>query len=59
MDHALAFTWGQGMGNLSARLHSGRKALARIAARKAFESYIRHGRVPAALSAFSAIASDE
>ena len=47
------------MGKLSARLQSGRKALARIAGRKAFESYIRRGSVPAALAAFSAAASDE
>jgi len=47
------------MGKLSARLQSGRKALARIAGRRAFESYIRRGRVPAALAAFSAAASDE
>ena len=47
------------MGTLSARLQSGRKALARIAGRRAFESYIRRGRVPAALAAFSAAASDE
>ncbi|MVS98529.1 phage minor head protein [Devosia marina] len=47
------------MGKLSATLQSGRKALARIAERRAFESYIRRGRVPAALAAFSEAASDE
>ena len=47
------------MGKLSATLQSGRKALARIAGRRAFESYIRRGRVPAALAAFSEAASDE
>ncbi len=47
------------MGKHSARLQSGRKALARIAGRRAFESYLRRGRIPAALAAFSAAASDE
>ncbi|MHA6297862.1 hypothetical protein [Devosia sp. CAU 1758] len=47
------------MAELSARLHSGRKALARIAERKAFESYIRRGGVPEVFVALSAAASDE
>jgi len=47
------------MGKLSARHQSGRKTLARIAGLKAFESYIRRGRVPAALAALSAAATDE
>ncbi len=47
------------MGKLSARLQSGRKALARLAERRAFESYIRRGRVPKTLAALSAAASDE
>ena len=47
------------MGKLSGRLQSGRKALARIAERRAFESYIRRGRVPKTLAALSAAASDE
>ena len=47
------------MGKLSARLESGRNALARIAERKAFESYLRRGAVPDVFAALSAAASDE
>jgi SPP1 gp7 family putative phage head morphogenesis protein len=50
---------GQGMFKLSARLQSGRKALARMAERKAFESYIRCGAVSETFAALSAVASDE
>ncbi len=47
------------MFKLSARLQSGRKALARMAERKAFESYIRCGAVSETFAALSAAASDE
>ncbi len=47
------------MGHLSPKLRSSRDALARLAERKAFESYIRRGAVPQALDALSAAVSDE
>ena len=47
------------MGKLSAGLQAGREALARFAEHKAFESYVRWGAVPKAVTALSAAASDE
>ena len=47
------------MGHLSSKLGASRKALARFAARKAFESYIRRGVVPGPLAALTEAASDE
>jgi hypothetical protein len=47
------------MGQLSPKLRSSGKALARFAARKAFESYIRRGVVPEAIAALSAAVADE
>lgn len=47
------------MAKLSARLQSGRKALGRLAERKAFESYMRRGIVPATLARLKAAAADE
>lgn len=47
------------MAKLAARLHRGRRALHRLVERKAFDSYMRHGFVPNALSMLAATASDE
>lgn len=47
------------MAKLSARLQSGRRALARLAERKAFDSYVRRGAVPQALHTLKAAAADE
>ena len=47
------------MAKLAARFKSGRKALGWLAARKAFDSYIRRGAVPQALHTLKAAAADE
>lgn len=47
------------MGQLSPKLRSSRKALARLVERKAFDSYIRRGVVPGPLAALTEAASNE